>query len=286
VKIGPDGFVYYLENGSSGVLPKGIYRLHDDVIPNGHCNDAGEVTPFFIPSALGGTSSHFGMAVDRSGVWYLVDSGNDVIWQATDINNDLTITPGTAEAVVYWTAPGTSLNWMVECDSGVSIYTAESQSPDRILKMSDTVVVNGTVNDPGEVVSVYDQSISLTSISNPRSLAFARSPTLALPLTASIGTSQVISVQADSFVPFELWISTGTGSVPIAPYGILGLSLAPSEVYGPLVGGLIPANGQFALLTLVPNDPSAVGLSLTFQAWVGPYSRVEFSQALTVTITL
>ena len=46
--IGADGAVYYLENGTTG---KGIYRLHDDVTPNGVCTDAGEVTAFYLPAA-------------------------------------------------------------------------------------------------------------------------------------------------------------------------------------------------------------------------------------------
>lgn len=286
VKVGPDGYIYYLESGSTGVLPKGIYRLHDDVVPNGHCNDPGEASPFFIPPALGSAGFHYGMAVDASGIWYLLDHGNDVIWRLIDINGDKVITPNTPEATLYWTAPGASLNWMVEADSGVSIYTCESQNPDKILRMSDTVIANGHVNDPGEVVAVYDQTLSPTAIGNVRSLAFARSPTLFMPGTVPIGSSQSISLKGSASAPFEVWFSTGPDSQPAPPYGVLGLQVVPPHFFGYFFGGSLSPAGQFSLGVSVPNDPAAVGATLYFQAWAGFPSRVELSQMLPVTFTL
>ena len=286
VKIGPDGFVYFLESGATGVIPKGIYRLHDDVIPNGVCTDPGEVTPFFIPAAQGASSFHYGMAVDEFSVWYLLDHGNDIIWRATDLNADLSITPGTPEVSVFWTATATSLNWMVEVASDGTIFVAESQNPDRILQMSDFLVPNGNANDPGEVVSVYDQATAPTFIGNVRSLAFGRSPTLNLPFTASIGSLQQISLAATGSAPFEVYLSTGATSVPVPPFGILGLNIAPPNVFAPLFGGVLPPSGLLSFPVAVPNDPGAIGLTLFFQAWSGFSSRVELSQTLPVTFTL
>jgi hypothetical protein len=52
VGILPDGSVIYSENGAAtaaGALRKGVWRLHDDVVPNGVCTDPGQVTLWYVP---------------------------------------------------------------------------------------------------------------------------------------------------------------------------------------------------------------------------------------------
>ena len=283
VKIGPGGFVYYAEVGATGVFTKGIYRLHDDVVPNGHCNDPGEVTPYYIPSPLSGNPFYWGFAFDGADVLYVADVGNDVVWRAEDLDGDLSIASGTFEESLYWTAGVSSQNWMVAADSQISIFTAESQSPDRILRMSDSTIPNGNVNDPGEVVAVYDETQSPVNISNPRSIAFARRPTLSAPSMVGIGTTGSLEYLGAQGDPLEVYYSLAPANQPLPPFGTLGLALLPSPSFGPLYSAVLPSSGVHQLLFPIPNDPALIGAVFYLQGFSGR-SRVEFSNPQMVTL--
>lgn len=284
VKIGPGGFVYYVDVGATGSVPKGVYRLHDDVVPNGHCNDPGEVTPYFIPTALSGSPFYWGMGFDTAGALYLADVGNDVIWRATDLDGSLSIQTGSAEEVLYWTAPGSSQNWTVAADSGIAIYTAESQAPDRILRMSDDVMPNGNVNDPGEVVAVYDENVSSFNISNPRSLAFGRRPTLATAASVPIGTSVTIDFLATQGEPLSVWYSAlSTPPLPVPSLGFLQLAILPAPLLAELYGATVPVSGVHTVSIPVPNDPMLVGTTIYLQGFAGFPSRLQLSNLQSIT---
>jgi hypothetical protein len=283
VRVGPGGFIYYTEAGSTGVNPKGVYRLHDDVIPNGNCNDPGEVTPYFIPSVLGANPFHWGLAFDASGVMSLTDHGNDVIWQGTDLNGDLSIAAGTPEEVQWWTATAASLNWGIASDGQGGIYTAESQNPDRVLRMADTVIPNGNVNDPGEVTVWYDQTTAAAAIGNIRGLAFSRRPQLTVNPTPSIGTTELITVQADCGQLFGVWFSSGNASLPLPPFGVLELDLTPLAIWSPFYEGVLGQGGRDVTSVAVPGLPSIVGLTIYLQGYAGFVSRAQFTNGIAVT---
>jgi hypothetical protein len=276
--------VYYLENGATGVMQRGVYRLHDDVIQNGHCNDPGESTLYYAPTALAGTAFHWGMCLGTSGwSFYVLDSGNDVVWKVADLNGDLAIASGTAEEVLYWQAPGSSLNWGVTAASDGSIFTAESQSPDRILRMADELAPNGTVNDPGEVVAVYDETISPVNIGNPRSVAFDRRPTLTIPPTPSVGSTVPFLLDADEGHAFSVWLSTGFTAIPVPPLGIVELALWPPYLYAEIYSGNVPAGSRHGTVVTLPSSTALIGTSLHFQGFAGLSSRVRMTNRQTLT---
>ena len=283
VKVGPNGDIYYTEVSSTGALAKGVYRLHDDVIPNGNCNDPGEATPYFIPSSLGGNPFHWGFCFDELGDIYLADNGNDVIWKGIDLDNSLSIGAGTAEEVLYWNPGVSSTTWMLAAATGGALFTAESQSPDRILRMSDTAILNGNVNDPGEVIAVYDETVSTVNIGNPRSIAFARRPTLLASTTIPIGTTTSVQFQGTQGHAFQVYYSTQPTSVPFPPFGTLGIAPLASPLFGFFYGGAIPSTGIHILTIMVPFQPAAIGSTLYFQGVSGNAARMELSNPVGVT---
>lgn len=169
--FGPDGALYYLENGSTGFLAKGIHRL-EDLDGSGAIDQPGEAAAFFIPPALGGTAFHWGLDVDDEGYFYMADTGNDVIWRVRDENGDGVIDNAT-EAVLWWTAPGASTIWMVSVGNDGWLYAGESAAPRRVLRMRDSNG-DGVLDPVSEVEVVYDAGLAPVAISNVRSLHMAR----------------------------------------------------------------------------------------------------------------
>lgn len=158
VQVGLDGALYYLDAGSTGVIPKGIYRLVD-LDSSGAIDAPAEVTPFFIPTALGATPFYWNVEQDSAGYWYLADTGNDVIWRAFDANGDNVIDPVT-EAVQWWVSPSSSLIWDVRVGADGLLYVGETQNNDRFFTMLDADS-NDSIDPLTEVKTVYDQNLSL-----------------------------------------------------------------------------------------------------------------------------
>lgn len=159
VRVGRDGFVYYLEQSSNGVWAKGIYRLVDT--DNNGIITAGESIPFFTPPALASTAFHWGMDQDDSGAWYMADTTNDVIWRARDTNGNGLVEFG--EYQLWWQSPGASLIWNVRCGPDGALYVGETQSNERLFRMVDTNG-DGQINVPAEVTTLYDELTTLGTV--------------------------------------------------------------------------------------------------------------------------
>jgi hypothetical protein len=280
VQAGPDGFLYYVESGTGGI-PKGIYRLRDDD-GNGNANGPGEVEAFFIPGLVGGASSafHWGLAIDAQGAMYLNDSSGEAIWRVQDLDGSGAI-DAASEAVLWYQAPGASLIWRQTVTADGTVWAVESQTPDRVLRLRDDVLPDGDVNDPGEVVEVYDETLAALAIGNPRSIAPAKAPTLSYRITPQ-GNLEVVThgTVGDGL---SVWLSNALWPVPIPvpPLGALQLDLAPTAVFGLLYEAVVGPDGRHTATFLVPNDPAVAGF-YHFQALVGRSARPQLTPPLTV----
>jgi hypothetical protein len=156
VEVGLDGRVYYLENGSTGVYAKGVYRLVD-LDQNGVIDPATEVFAFFIPPPQGGTAFFWALEQGRDGAWYLVDTGNDFAWRAFDASGDGSI--GAGEASAWWTSPASSLSWDSHFGADGALYVSESQTNERVFRMRDDDG-NGSIDPLTEVATLYDETLS------------------------------------------------------------------------------------------------------------------------------
>lgn len=172
--FGPDGALYYLENGSTGFQPKGIYRL-EDLDGSGVIDQPNELTPFFIPPAGSSTAFFWGFDVDDDGFFYMADTGNERIWRFRDGNGDGSVDPAT-EALVWWSTAASNI-WQVSVGNDGWLYVGEFQSPRRVLRLKD-LDGDGVVDPATEVETVYDQTLALASIGSPRSLHVARDLTV------------------------------------------------------------------------------------------------------------
>ena len=273
-------FVYYSENGTAGNPQRGIYRLHDDVTPNGNCNDPGEISPYMIPPAQAGNAFHWGMAIDAAGNFYLGDTGNDIIWRGFDANGDLTI--DSTEMAIWWQAPGSSLAWHFAIAGDGTVFVGEDQTPDRVLWMHDDQVINGNVNDPNEVTEVYNETLASIMLGNMRAVAFDRAPTFTTNLAPPIGTTQNLVVQDRRGIPISVWLSTGSASLLAPPYGTLGISVFPPDIFGEFYTGVTDAVGKHTVPYLIPNAPVLIGATFHLQALAGPLARLRLSNPVTV----
>lgn len=164
VRVGRDGFVYYLEQSSNGAWAKGIYRLVDT--DNNGIITTGESIPFFTPPALASAAFHWGMDQDDSGAWYMADTTNDVIWRARDTNGNGLVEFG--EYQLWWQSPAASLIWNVRCGPDGALYAGETQNNERLFRMVDTNG-DGQINVPAEVTTLYDELTTLgTAIGQQR----------------------------------------------------------------------------------------------------------------------
>jgi len=174
VMQGADGRLYYLDLGTSGVIPKGIYVL-DDADSSGAIDQPGESLPFFIPAAQANNPFFWALAQDPAGNWYMADTFNELVWRAKDTDNSGAIDIG-VEDTLYWSAPGSSLIWELLADSNGNLYATESQSPDRLLFMTDTNT-DGVIDPVTETFELYnDTAPGVLDIAGPRGLAFAVLP--------------------------------------------------------------------------------------------------------------
>lgn len=164
--IGPDGSVYFVENGSTGVFAKGVYRL-EDVDLSGTIDQPGEAAAFFLPAAQASNPFFWDLELGTDGAFYMADTGNELIWQFQDQNVNDVIDIGT-EDFIWWQGTS-SLIWQLQVGRGGAIFAAESQTPDRVLRFSDDDL-SATIDQPGEVVAVYDETVSPVAIGNPRGM--------------------------------------------------------------------------------------------------------------------
>jgi streptogramin lyase len=281
VTIGADGAVYYLETGTMG---RGIYRLHDDVTPNGLCTDPGEVTAFYLPTSPT-APSFFGLASDRNGNFWAADQINDRILRVKDLNTDLTITNGGAEESVFFQAAAPSTMWNMAVSSGGAVYVVEDGgTSDRIFRLVD-LNSDGNATGSGEMTVVYDDTIASVNLGSIRALAFLKAPFIkTTPNPIPIGTGVTFSGEAGAYDIFDVWASIYPDSFAVPPYGTVGISISIPGAYFELVPVFpLGPTGSFSFFTGIPNDPILLNATFYIQAIGGPPARLQLSNVAVVT---
>ncbi len=286
VVVASDGTVYFLENGTTTGRPRGIYRLHDDVIPNGNCNDPGEISPFYIPTPPATAAFLWGFSIDRADTFYVNDRGNssERITKVRDMNADQTITLGGPEERLYYAVGSASDMWIAAVGSDGRLFVAEDQSPDRVYALAD-LDSNGDCTGPGEKTDVYSTAAASTLISACRSVAFLKTPGLALtPTPAPIGGVATLTLESAVNDGMIVILSSLPDNTPLPPYGTLGISLAIPGAYFELFPFFaMPAPGRLTFPFAIPNDPLLAGVTLYAQGGGGVVGRTVLSNTLTVT---
>jgi hypothetical protein len=285
VVVGADGAVYYLENGTAG---KGIYRLHDDLVPNGVCTDAGEVTAFYLPAppAPTPTAQYWGLAADKSGNLWIAETAFDRILRVADLDSDLVIANGSTEEAVFFAATAPSNMWTAAAGSDGALYVVEdasSTTPDRIYRLAD-LGSNGTATDPGESQIVYDDSIASVNLGSIRSIAFLEAPYLAVtPNPVPIGVGATFAARAGANEFMNVWVSLLPDFLPVPPFGDVGISIAPGVLVELIPAFTLNATGTLAFFFHVANDPILIGATFYLQAIGGPAGRLQLSNVAVVT---
>jgi hypothetical protein len=164
--IGGDGNVYYCENGSTGVIPRGFYKLVD-LNADGDANDPGERVPFFLPPAGAATTFLWSLAYGPDGYFYGADNGNEIVWRFKDLNNDGDAQdPG--ESSAYWTVGAPSIIWDIAIAANGDVYVTDSNTPQRLFVLRDTNT-NGVI-DAGEAIEIYNETLGAVVIGNARGI--------------------------------------------------------------------------------------------------------------------
>jgi hypothetical protein len=279
VFIGADQHVYYIEGGSTGFIPKAVFRM-DDLDGNGSIDPSTEVAVFFDPPAMAATPFFWCLTQDANGYFYTADTGNDLIWRFRDENADNVIDPMT-EAVVWWQSTGASLIWDLAADSNGGMYVCESQAPDRVLYMFDTNS-DGTIDPVTEVTEVYSDLLSSVDIGNPRSMALDARPTLFAPSAVTLGsTANLVNRTTQGDLVLVFWSTMSSSPTPLFPYGYLELFPAPGS--GLLYTGFADGFGIHTKLLTVPSNPGLSGATIYTQSLAGKPDRFTFSNLGTTT---
>ncbi|HKX46695.1 MAG TPA: hypothetical protein VJP77_08320, partial [Planctomycetota bacterium] len=268
VLVGFDGRLYLVDVPSSGPNAKGVYRL-DDADGSGAIDQPGEHAPFFVPPAQPNTPFYWGLGLDASGHFYLADTGNELVWRFRDADGDQTVDPLT-EATVWWQAAGDSFLWRLAAASDGSVYAVETETPDRVLRLLDADG-SGTVDplDPAETQVAWSDVGALVDISNPRSLAMDRQPTLQANAAPQVGQPWdllVLGTAGDIAVVY--WSAATVAPIPFAPFGELELDVTPG-LSGFLFQGVLPEAGPLSVALPVPADPGFAGATVALQGIAG-----------------
>ncbi|MEW6744468.1 MAG: TIGR03790 family protein [Planctomycetota bacterium] len=113
---------------------------------------------------------------------------------------------------------------------------------------------------------------------------FVYYPALTLSGTVDLGQPVVLSIWGGLLEDYLVFLSFGSGSYPIPPFG--DLELDPSQGFTLLFGGSILV-GKDDVPGTIPNDPSLSGLTFYLQALVGAdiqHKIAHFSNLLTIAI--
>lgn len=161
------GAVYYLENGSTGVLAKGVYQLID-LDFDGVIDAPGEVAAYFVPSAQALPADLTSVDIDGNGFVFVNDRANRIVWRGFDADADGSIHPITEAAIFVSNAPSSDMRDFAVADNG-SIYLGESQSPDRVLRGFDLDL--NDVIDAIEKTDAYSDALSPENVDDPAGVA-------------------------------------------------------------------------------------------------------------------
>ena len=276
VAIAPDATVYYTEVGSTGVLPKGVYKLTDSN-NNGNCNDPGEVTLFWQPPAAA-SPFYWGLAIDQDGYFYVTDhSTNEQVWRGKDLDDNGTIDPS-EENLYYSTSASTW--WGIAVRDDGALLLCEDQTPDRVIELRD-LNSDGDALDPGEANEAYNDTV--TGNVRPRGAAFWRAPLLSV-FPSPITPGQSTTFTTETTQPQQLvavFFSVGlAGPTPLPPFGQIEID---ASGFVPLGFGLSDATNLFALPFMAPNMASAIG-TYGVQSWCGDNARFFLSNGAPLTV--
>jgi hypothetical protein len=285
VAVGSDGAVYYLENGTAG---KGIYRLHDDVVPNGLCTDAGEVSAFYLPLPPAPTPApqYQGIASDRNGNFWITDTGFDRILRVRDLDSDQNIAIGGAEESVFFQLTVPSTAWNLAAASNGSVFVVEDGgTSERIFRLTD-LDADGNAAGAGESQTVYDDTVASVNLGSIRSLAFLRSTTITLSPNPIVmgGAPACFGARAGAYDLMNVWGSNFPDAQLVPPYGLLGISLAIPGAFAEFIPPFaVDATGSFTTCVSIGYDPTLLGTTIHLQAIGGPPSRLQLSNVVPVT---
>jgi len=270
VKVGADGNLYVLNIGSN--VPKGIYALIDNDM-NGTI-DFTEVFPFYIPTPQPNTPFYWAMdeLVDPGGgpsTWSMADTANECVWRAVDTDlsgsvNNLT------EETKHWVAVGSSLIWSLVIDDDGTTYCAESQTPDRLLRLND-LDSNGFIDNGSEYFEIYDETISPLAFGNPRAIAFG-------PPSTPLGTTFCFGDGSDG-------VLCPCGNTPLAGSG-------EGCVHSGGVGAYLEASGSptvgadTLLLTIKQGEPNEAAIFVSNNSVGAPFPFFDGAMCLSADATL
>ena len=275
--VGPDGDVYYVDNGSG--VAQGVYRL-TDLNLDGDCNDPGEVAPFWLLSPPN-AAFWIAFAVDADGAFYLGDLGG--VWQvrrALDSNGDGVI--GAGEDSLFLSVPGQLASYDLLVQDDGTLLAPNSLQP-LIIAMRDEDG-DGAASGSGEAGVAYNASLALGPAVNPRGAALLRAPTLSVaPSSTPIGTTATFRVRTET--PFDLaavFLSLSLApAFDLPPFGRVEIDATAFVGIG---FGLSDSQGIYSQPFAVPADPSLVH-TFAAQAWCGDDFRQFLSNAIELTIT-
>ena len=279
----PDGSILYTETGSQsavGAIPRGVWRLHDDVIPNGHCNDPGEITLWYSPPSAAATIM-YGLAVDRDGTTFVTDTSFERVLKARDIDSNNLISLGTEEST-FFTVGAPSSMWTCAIGDGL-IAVVEDTTPDRIYFMRD-VNNDGDAQDVGEKVDVYTDTAAAFDIGSPRAIAFLKGTSAqftSVPLL--IGQTANLVIESSPANLVSVYVGAIPAAISVAPYGVLSFDPLPGT-YVELFSGIpMGPSGEVQIGIPIPYDPALLSLTLIMQGiGAGPSElRLAPSQTLT-----
>lgn len=283
VGILPDGSVLYTENGAAtavGALQKGVWRLHDDVVPNGVCTDPGEVTLWYVPTSAS-SSFFYGLAMDRDGTAYVTDTGLERVLKARDLDANASITL-VAEESVFYSVGAASTMWACAVGNG-AVAVVEDTAPDRVYVLRD-LNADGDASDAGEKVDVWQDTLGAFDIGAPRAIAFLKGPSVkfdAVPL--QLGQSATLTVDTVPNASVGVFVGAIPVSIVLPPYGTLGFDLLPGAYFELIPVSPVGPTGGYSLTLPVPGDPAFLNVSLVLQGVSVEPSRTRLATAQIVT---
>jgi sugar lactone lactonase YvrE len=279
VAIGQDGRLYLLDVPSAGTNPKGVYRL-DDLNVSGVIDQPSEVTVFFAPPAQPLNAFFWGLTIDAQGWFYMADTMNELVWRFRDVDGSGAVDQAN-EFSIWWQNPAGSLIWRLAPASDGSLLAAESEAPDRILRLAD-LDNSGSVDPLTETATLWVDTIGGPDIVNPRSIALGRSATIATNPSPSIGSSTNVTVFATWGDLVQLYYSGAQiAPLPLAPFGFIELD--PVASFGLLTAGVIGQFTPVSVVVNVPNNPNLIGASVYLQAVAGQPSLLRLGAVQQVT---
>ena len=130
------------------------------------------------------------------------------------------------------------------------------------------------------VVTVF---VTVVVTPSTASVSVHASPTMAGPKSTS---SRVVVAARSISVPFgalTVWGSLASASVPVPPYGTIGISLAPGLYFEFLPPFVLGGTGTIEFPLTVPNDPNLLLATFYLQALGGPPARLQLSNVAVLT---